>query len=516
MKRILAAAIAVSVGFSVAACGGGGVKNAVLYQEGMPYTESAKREVLPVYSLSYDYLGGKDVMPIGGFYGLYASGGSDEGNAAPNLLSEEYFKIVSEAGINMIVYSVDRWSYGDKANGLTAAFDVIENNVKKYGDEYRMGYFVEAHNVAANLGTHQEHLDVSKVNWDFLPDLVKELNEYDCVLGILAQDEPFGHQLENIQSLREAFYSIDGIEEMDMDVYLNALNYWEGENAHYGVPGDRSHANYVKNLFASNTEGAGLKMLSLTQYPFESANTKESTVTALGYSRLARYRSYAKEYKVPFWRMLQAGGQWNDLAQWIPSVDPYPSEGELLYDVNLALAFGCKSIQYFPLLQPLHFAYEKDENGNLTYDFENRSGLIGADGNLTRWYYFAKRANEQVKAVDHVLMNAENEKIIVHGKTAQKYMIDESDCTEGLQKDGGYYELKKVSGDECVAGCFNYGGKTALYVVNYDRVNKGDVVLDFDGNYKYTVIQRATEKQCVGERLQLRLDFGEGALIVLD
>ena len=84
--------------------------------------------------------------------------------------------------------------------------------------------------------------------------------------------------------------------------------------------------------------------------------------------------------------MLQAGGQWNDAGAWIDSVAPYPSEGEMLFDVNISLAYGAKAIQYFPLIQPQYYA---NQTGG-TYDFENRNALIGADGNLTRWYYYAQ------------------------------------------------------------------------------------------------------------------------------
>lgn len=39
-----------------------------LYTDGMAYAESTAREEKEVYALYYEYLGGSDVMPIGGFY----------------------------------------------------------------------------------------------------------------------------------------------------------------------------------------------------------------------------------------------------------------------------------------------------------------------------------------------------------------------------------------------------------------------------------------------------------------
>lgn len=60
-------------------------------------------------------------------------------------------------------------------------------------------------------------------------------------------------------------------------------------------------------------------------------------------------------------------------------------------------------------------------------------------------------------------------------------------------------------------------GKTALYVVNYNRKEKAKVTLSFDKkNYRYTVIQRAVGADVVGGSIPLTLDAGEGALIVLN
>ena len=48
------------------------------------------------------------------------------------------------------------------------------------------------------------------------------------------------------------------------------------------------------------------------------------------------------------------------------------------------------------------------------------------------------------------------------------------------------------------------------------RTEKADIRLDFDGdNYLYEVIQRAQSTKVVGNAVTLRLDRGEGALIVL-
>ena len=46
-----------------------------VYTEGMKYTETTKGTASPVYAISYEIMGGEEVMPIGGFYAPFTSGG---------------------------------------------------------------------------------------------------------------------------------------------------------------------------------------------------------------------------------------------------------------------------------------------------------------------------------------------------------------------------------------------------------------------------------------------------------
>ena len=505
----------VALGCTVGCGGGNGNENVEtkanvkLYTDGMAYSESSKREETEVYSLYYDYLGGSDVMPIGGFYVPYASGGSTDGNAKPDLLTDYYFNAIKEAGVNTLFYSPDRWATDGANTNVKKALDLCE--------KYELGYYVDTFYVLGQLGTRTEKYPVEKMELAteagkqklsaIIDDILNDGNggKRNCVLGILGVDEPFTDQLDNLGVLHDAFYSLENTK--GMDIYINSIGYWAGENNFWGYSDPIGFDDYLKKYF----EIVKPSMLSVTQYPYTSANTPETTVVSLLNDMLSVYRKYANENKVPFWRMLQAGGQWNDTAEWIPSVDPYPSEGELLYDVNSSLAYGAKAIEYFPLVQPYYFAQQ--EGG--TYDF-NRCGLIGADGNLTQWYYYAKRANAQVAAVDEYLMHAMNEGVIVHGKAANEAIVTNGKPGEEIITSGKYYEFNGVTGDDCIVGCFNYKGKTALYVVNYNRKAKAKVTLSFDKNdYRYTVIQRAVSADVVGGKLPLTLDAGEGALIVL-
>ena len=334
-------------------------------------------------------------------------------------------------------------------------------------------------------------------------DNMTQKGERKCVLGIHAKDEPFMHEIDTLAVLKDAFYN--KINNYGLELFGNALGRWSGKSTLFNTTSEITYNQYLDKYFSQ----APFSMFSATYYPFDSVNTSEARITKL-FDALAFYRELCIEKNLPSWRMLQAGGQWNDAAAWIPSVEPYQNEAELLFDVNLALAYGAKAIQYFTLVQPLHFAYE--EGGK--YDYE-RCGLIGADGNITRWYYYAKRANTQVQAVDEYLMHTASEGVIIHGTAARKCAVDDGAKNDTIFAENKYRELVEVLGDDCIIGCFDYKGGTALYVVNYSRVKKAETFLKFDDTYRYTVIQRGETADVVGTSIPLTLDMGEGALIVL-
>ena len=479
--------------------------DAVLYTEGMDYTESTKGTPKEYTALTFDYLGGEDVMPIGGFYGPYMSGGSLDGNERGDLLTSEVFKLIKDAGVNMIVYGKDMWQ--GETGGTTA------NTVLDLCEENGIGYFMQSDWIENQLGGKTTPYPVENMALNTtagvqtlqrIVDNMTKNGTRKCVLGIHAKDEPFMHEVDTLEVLMDAFYN-----KMDnnygLELFGNSLGRWNGKSTLFNTTSEITYNQYLDKYFSQ----APFSMFSATYYPFDSANTSEARISKL-FETLAFYRDLCIEKNVPSWRMLQAGGQWNDAAAWIPSVEPYQNEAELLFDVNLALAYGAKAIQYFTLVQPLHFAYA--EGGK--YDYE-RCGFIGANGNITRWYYYAQRANTQVQAVDEYLMHSASEGVIVHGNAARKCAIDDTIANNTVFAENKYRELVEVLGDDCIVGCFDYKGGTALYVVNYSRVEKADTLLKFDSKYRYTVIQRGETADVVGTSIPLTLDMGEGALIVL-
>ena len=67
-----------------------------------------------------------------------------------------------------------------------------------------------------------------------------------------------------------------------------------------------------------------------------------------------------------------------------------------------------------------------------------------------------------------------------------------------------------------MVGCFNYQGKTALYVVNYDTKYAQKITLDFADDYDITVIQDAKEQHWSCDSLELTFKAGGSALVVFE
>ena len=459
------------------------------------YIMTEKGEVKSVNKLTFDYIGGSDVMPIGGYWGPYSSGGSINGYVFPDLISDEIYGALSEAGINMIVRSADNASYADSAvaeKGLALA------------DKYNIGIFVPTDEMDSLAGPNTQYKDGRELPFSLneFKELTGRLSKYNSFLGYSVTDEPTWTRLDGFGRAFGLFEEIGMSGTYNM--YANVLPYLSGKGGFGGGP-EIDAEDYFNRIYRDYN----IPILSSTGYFYTQQDTPDNMLSKL-FTSLSSLRACAIKYNVPFWRMLQAGGQWKDAQIDMESVPVYPSEGELLFDVNIALAYGCKAIQYFPLVQPHYFAYAP----NGTFDF-NRNGIISAAGKKTQWYYYVQKANKQIKAIDHVLMNATSEGLIAHGDKARSLSHSYDESRTEFFKEEKYRQLTSVSGDDCFIGCFDYKGGTALYVVNYSRTEKAKVNLSFRDNYGYEIYQRALLAEVMGKKVELTLENGEGVLIVL-
>ena len=460
-------------------------------------------------SLTYDYLGGNSVMPIGGFYGPY----SDEN------LTDEIYRLIAESGINLITYS-----------GIDAATDV--NRLQQslaLAEKYGIGVFVT--DSSLNTITRDDNNDVTDhtavTSAEELAALMAAYSAYDSFLGITIVDEPKG----------SADWETDTHDEQDTefsDTYYKRYQYYEAlaeallpyanVTSYINLHGSQSVDKGEFYDYASKI-GEDVDVLSFDTYLY----FEDNTYPLLKRNRLSSYlesldtvRQASMEQNKPFWSYVQAGTDYRSNAEDNGATMGYYTEADTLWIVNTSLAYGAKGIQYFPLLQPEYFSYDNTSQSGYDYD---RNGIIGANNEANRNYAMVQKANKQIQAIDDVLMNAVSTGVIVTGTAASDVSTASAvrgyDFSGILNKKNNTYTamLGNVSADTgAMVGVFDYQGYEAYYVVNYDRTEGAsqNITLALNGNVKYRVIADAVTTSGEGSSIALTVPSGAGVLVVLE
>ncbi len=437
-------------------------------------------------AISLDFIGGEDVMPVGAFYGPHVAGYSIDGQSTPNYITDEYFQSMRDVGINMVL----------QTNVDYASSPALTKQLLHLGEEHKVAIIVNDSEVKT-MGE-----DGSDINMEKLSTRVGEYLTSPAFAGIYVQDEPWTTTFEPASTQPERnLYIREKISkalntEMDLLTYQNLLSStMKAENKDL-------YEEYVRECI----ETWDMKYILYDRYPFDPG--QENYVDRYFFD-LAVNRKLSLEYGIPLWTFIQAGSQWNDGMARFDTDTYFPNEGQFDWNVNTSLAFGVQGLAYFPFIQPYYFAYAESK----PMDSE-RNGMIGAWGNKNRWWYFAQDISKQITAVDEVLMNCTHKAVIASGEQALKDMslIGEYNV---LVEGTSWRELKSVEGDAFV-GCFNYQGKTALYVVNYDMEYAQKINLEFHNKYNVTVMQQGETKGVQGDGMTLDLLAGDAALLVFE
>ena len=434
-------------------------------------------EIEEAVNFSYDFIGGTDVMPIVGFNGPQKYTYSTKGQSIPESITDEFMQMVQECGINVI-----------SSNGADyATSPELTMKLLDFGEKYGIGIYAVDSLISNSYGEDALSLE----------ELDERINNYvnhPACVGVYVKDEPSSDVYNKHDPHRMALYSpiFQNFKELDVATYGNLFR--------LNDLGMDLYEQYVQEFI----DTCPTKFLSYDIYPFMENNSLENA--NLWFQNMSVIRSNAEEANIPFWTFVQAGSQWNDDKEHFDTNGYYPEEGSFYWLANTALAYGSKGIQYFPVLQPPHFAYTSTDE----LDFE-RNGLIGVWGNKNRWWYYAKQMNQQIAAVDEVLMNSVNKGVLLSGTSMDGHF----DKVEYILEGTSWRELKDITGESMV-GCFNYLGKSAFYVVNYDTEYAQKITLDLYDNYNMRVIQKAETSYVDTNSLTLTMNAGEGVLIVIE
>ena len=387
------------------------------------------------------------------------------------------FYYLKEAGLNYI--EDNNMSYG----GTT--YEYAKRSLE-LAEEAGIMYFMPAYDLIKMdgeiLGSEEE-----------IKARLEEMYQYDSFGGLYFRDEPYSHMFPHIEKCLSTYNKLKAeLGYDDLNVFLNAFPSVGGNQLSGGTDKNITWEEYLRGLSAT-----GVEYISFDMYPI--MGLFGNKVTPSWFTALGTVSKIANEDGKPWIGCVQVGG--GETSYGTPEAR-VTTEGEMKWDVNTMLAFGAKGITYYIGVAPVYFANGIEEE-------INSYSLINVYGEKTPLWYYAKDINTHIKAIDHVLMNCDYEGVIITGDTPAVHY------GEDLIKSNSFRDLNGVTGNALV-GCFDYNGKTALYVVNNSITEEGEINLSFAHKYNFEVIQDAVSRTENGDSLTLNLGIGEAALVVLE
>lgn len=459
-----------------------------------------------------------NVMPIAGFKGpsspFTVTATNGKTYTSQDMVTTDIYDKIAGLGINLITGYDDVYTDNNK--------EVIEKQLS-LAEERNLAVLVSEGRLAGNVTPSSEELQAC----------LDSYKNYKSFAGLDIVDEPKNGSYPNNSSGNYtntpliSDWSALGKkvnQHGDLTGYVNLFPYWSTLGT----------TDTYKNYLTEYIEAFQPKYLSYDYYVFsriDESGVGEDIAYDEQMKNLTMLREAAKTNNIPFWSFVQAGSNWNDDVEIMYGTsNNTPNKGEFNWQANIALAFGAKGISYFPLIQPHYFALTRGgmfgfSTSTVKMDYD-RNGLIAADGSTTIWYNYAVEMNKQIASIDDVLMNATNKGLVVSGGTAASHINSDLDalCAEPLVI-SGYEEFTGVSTTGTSAGaavgCFDYKGKTALYVVNYDMASSQTITLTFNKDVSVEVRQlqngaaNTATVNTSSKKMSVTLGAGEGALVVL-
>lgn len=443
---------------------------------GKTETEIKPMEAEEVVTFGFDFNGGNDVMTVSGFYGPSAPMNSRDGVRDIDTVTEQVFSDLAEAGVNHL-------------SGIGWDMLTSGNTPNNYGR--KMFEYGEKYGVAMTLQTDIK--DFALVNT--AQDVLKPIKDkYKSFVSVFVCDEPAGpNYFENPANEVRVYQPYFEV--------LNKLGYYPYCNLFplYDLEQTNEFIEYVDIYL----ETCNPPVLSYDHYINSNSAMKPY------FANMSIIREKAEAKGIPWWGFIAA---------WVPGSHLYdnPTEWEFYWNINTTLAYGAKGLQYYTGVS------NREEVTSALADFDTineetiskaatRVGILGGWGHRTRWWHYSKNITKQIRAVDEVLMNSVNKGVIAACEAARKDLKLSTHVIKGES----WRELQEVKGDAMI-GCFNYNGKSAFYVVNYDKKYAQHITLNFQDKYKMKVVQNAENSYFETSSLTLDMTAGEGVLIVME
>ncbi|MBS5661774.1 MAG: hypothetical protein KHW79_10920 [Clostridiales bacterium] len=403
-----------------------------------------------------------DEMPIGAWVAPPPADVDGIGN--PNFITDKYYQLAKEAGIN-ILYGLYE-NLERRPEDALAAMNCALRSQLRY--------------LAFSSG-----IPLKKSIKEMQTELTSFCTDHPAYLGVLAYDEPAEAEFDQLEKLASYYQAVLP----DKLFYANLLPYCakvtQIKKHKQDESGRPTTTQEYKKYLETFIQKLNPVVVSFDNYPCEGPFPEMADHYFLNLSMVS---AAARKYNKPAWCFIQTCS-WNNNVR-------VPSDVEILWQVNTALAYGMKGIQYFTFWQPL-------------VDGVWRGGMIAPDGEKYPQYYYVQNANRQIQLCQHLLMNSHFVGLMVHGTSPAP--IPNQDLLSS------FGPLIKISGNiPSLAGCFKLQDKLGLYVVNNSLTQKGEMILQFCTPVKGEIYQLTGVRSFMGEHLTIALEPGAAAYIKID
>lgn len=477
-KRFTALILGALTAFSMTACGGNGDKN------GENATGKVSEKGTPVAYSKVSLRGqDTDTLPVGTFLGPM-DGYFGNGYKLDSLINANSFKQMQDCHINYIM---------DPRNAL---FGEYGETLLDFADEYKISYIMRDLDLVSLESPISSFVAESET---MVARLQTVVTDHPYFAGLYGRDEPSTALYSYIDKSWEEFKEArTALNATDLTLYYNLFPPVGGNQLSYDTDSGLTYDEYLQGFMDTDPD-----YLMFDSYPFLEGTDK---ISGSWFNLLGQIKAKADSKNVPWWGYVQCGGHYPDVSMGHRVVH----ENEMNWNVNTMLCFGAKGIAYFPGFFPPEWGIQYPDI--FTEQNTNDNSLINKYGTKTPFWYYAEKINEQISAVDHVLMNSAHMGVIIHGEGPEGCKF----TGNTVKTMDSFRILKSVSGDDAIVGCLDYKGGVALYVMNNSITeHRGEVTLNFDDTYEYEVVQRSVSNSLVAKSFTLTLEAGEAVLVIV-
>ena len=381
-----------------------------------------------------------------------------------DFLNDEVFKDVSESGVNLLFCVIDiKKDY----LGFVKFLDLC--------DKHRLYCIVP-----------EEELKKDSFNLNAFKERIELYKKHKSVYGINLCDEPGYNKIEILSKNIEVIKGYVG----DLKIYVNNMPMYALDAQIYGslsplaISSKTISIERYKDFIEKFYDSCDVDIVSYDFYPFRH---EKGICDPRYFIELCMLKDIAVKHNKPLWNFTQ-------VTSWSSGNVRNMSYSEIEWINNTSLACGVTGVQYFCYWTPV----SKVENFS--------PAMIDKDGYKTKWYYFVKKANENLDRLFKYIKDADFMGTIAFGDTIVDFPLEKNLYSYG--------NLKNVYSEGTLVGCYKLNGKNMYLVVNTSVLEARTVELAFDKNINYMVVNGDSTINYSGDQAVLVIEEGKSLLLI--